>query len=133
MFKYSKIVLNKYSRDFSKHNFTQLALFTLLVMKFYTRITHGQIIDLLELSDKIQKYLHLKKILHYITLQKFFQRLPTSILHELNDEILNDNKINGKIIVLDGSGFINDYKDKYYTIIRHKQRKNHVKNHISLM
>ena len=33
VFKYSKIVLNKYSSQFLKHNFTQPALFTLLAMK----------------------------------------------------------------------------------------------------
>lgn len=38
-------------------------------------------------------------------------------------KILNDNKINGKIIVLDGSGFTDDYVDKYYVIIRRKQLK----------
>ena len=57
----SKIVLNKYSSHFSKHDFTQPALFTLLAVKIYTRSTYRQITDLLELSDKIQKYLHLKK------------------------------------------------------------------------
>nr|WP_301868367.1 hypothetical protein [Methanobrevibacter smithii] len=38
-------------------------------------------------------------------------------------KILDDNKINGKIIVLDGSGFTDDYVDKYYAIIRRKQLK----------
>ena len=79
-FNYSKIVLNKYSSHFSKHDFTQPALFTLLAVKIYTRSTYRQITDLLELSDKIQKYLHLKKVPHYTTLQ-FFQRLPTSIFY----------------------------------------------------
>ena len=36
-------------------------LFTLLAIKIYTRSTYRQITDLLELSDKIQRYLHLKK------------------------------------------------------------------------
>jgi hypothetical protein len=111
-------VLNKYSSHFSKHDFTQPALFTLLAVKIYTRSTYRQITDLLELSDTIQKYLHLKKIPHYTTLQKFFQRLPTSILQELNKQILLNHEINGEIIALDGSGFTNDYADKYYAIIR---------------
>ena len=131
-FKYSKIVLNKYSSYFSKHDFTQPALFTLLAVKIYTRSTYRQITDLLELSDKIQKYLHLKKVPHYTTLQKFFQRLPTSILQELNKQILLNNQIDGEIIALDGSGFTNDYADKYYAIIRRKERKSYVKNHISI-
>ena len=41
-------------------------------------------------------------------------------------------KINGEIIALDGSGFTNDYADKYYAIIRRKERKSYVKNHISI-
>ena len=61
VFKYSKIVLNMYSSHFSKHDFTQPALFTLLAVKIYTRSTYRQITDLLELSDTIQKYLHLKR------------------------------------------------------------------------
>lgn len=88
--------------------------------------------DLLELSDKIQKYLHLKKVPHYTTLQKFFKRLPTSILQQLNKQILLNNQIDGEIIALDGSGFTNDYADKYYAIIRRKERKSYVKNHISI-
>ena len=132
VFKYSKIVLNKYSSHFSKHDFTQPALFTLLAVKIYTRSTYRQITDLLELSDTIHKYLHLKKIPHYTTLQKFFQRLPTSILQELNKQILLNHEINGEIIALDLSGFTNDYADKYYAIIRRKERKSYVKNHISI-
>ncbi len=132
VFKYSKIVLNKYSSYFSKHDFTQHALFTLLAVKIYTQSTYRQITDLLELSDKIQRYLHLKKVPHYTTLQKFFQRLPTSILQELNKQILMNNSIDGEIIALDGSGFTNDHADKYYAIIRRKERKSYVKNHISI-
>lgn len=132
VFKYSKIVLNKYSNHFSKHDFTQPELFTLLAVKIYTRSTYRQIIDLLELYDKIHKYLHLKKVQHYTTLQKFFKRLPTSILQELNKQILINHQINSEIIALDGSGFTNDYADKYYPIIRRKERKNHAKNHISI-
>ena len=126
-FKYSKIVLNKYSSNFSRHDFTQPASFTLLAVKIYTRSTYRQITDLLELSDKIQKYLHLKKIPHYTTLQKFFRRLPTSILQEINKQILINHTISGEIIALDGSGFTNDYADKYYAIIRQKERKSYVK------
>ena len=108
VFKYSKIVLNKYSSHFSKHDFTRHALFTILAVKIYTRSTYRQITDLLELSNKIQRFLHLKKVSHYTTLQKFFQRLPTSILQQLNKQILINHHINDKIIALDGSRFIID-------------------------
>lgn len=131
-YKYAKIVLNKYSSKFSKQDYTQPALFTLLTIKIYTRSTYRQITDLLELSDRIKKYLHLKNVPHYTTLQKFFQRLPTSILKEINKIILTNSKIKSEIIAMDGSGFTNDYADKYYAIIRRKERKSYVKNHISI-
>lgn len=132
-FKYSKMMLNKYSNHFSKHDFTQPALFTILAVKIYTKNTYRQMTDLLELSDKIQKYIHLKNVLHHTTLQNFFQRLPTSILQELNKLILQNYQINGKIIALDRSGFTNDYTDKYYSIIRRKERKIRVKNYILIL
>ncbi|MEE0935575.1 MAG: transposase [Methanobrevibacter sp.] len=125
-------MLNKYSNNFSKHDFTQPALFTLLAVKIYTRSAYRQITDLLESSDKIQRYLHLKNVPHYTTLQKFFKRLPTAVLQELNKQILRNHQINSEIIALDGSGFANDYADKYYAIIRRKERKSYVKNHISI-
>ena len=53
-------------------------------------------------------------------------------MQELNKQILINHQINGEIIVLDGSGFTNDYADKYYAIIRRKERKSYVKNHISI-
>lgn len=53
-------------------------------------------------------------------------------MQELNKQILINHQINGEIIALDGSGFTNDYADKYYAIIRRKERKSHVKNHISI-
>ena len=120
-------MLNKYSSHFSKYDFTQPALFTLLAVKIYTRSTYREITNLLELSNKIHKYLHLKKVPHYTTLQKFFQRLPTPIFQELNKQILLNYQINDEIIALDGSRFTNDYADKYYTIIRRKEGKSYVK------
>lgn len=53
-------------------------------------------------------------------------------MQELNKQILINHQINGEIIALDGSGFTNDYADKYYAIIRRKERKSYVKNHISI-
>ncbi|MCQ2977320.1 MAG: transposase [archaeon] len=76
--------------------------------------------------------MHLKKIPHFTTLQKFFKRLPTAILQEINKIILANSEVNGEIVAMDGSGFTNDYADKYYAIIRRKERKSYVKNHISI-
>ncbi len=122
-YNYAKVVLNKYSNDYSKHEFTQPALFTLLAIKFYTQSTYRQITDLLTLSDRIKEYLHLKRVPHFTTLHKFFQRLPTSVLKEINKLILIESEIEPEIIALDGTGFTSDYADKYYAKIRKKERK----------
>ena len=53
-------------------------------------------------------------------------------MQELNKQILINHQINGEIIALCGSGFTNDYADKYYAFIRQKERKSYVKNHISI-
>jgi transposase len=129
---YAKITLNKYSNEHSKHLYTQPTLFTILAIKIYTKSTYRETIDLIEISDQIKKYLKIKKIPHFTTIQKFFNRLPSKILHEINTIILAQNQIQGEIIALDGSGFTNDYADKYYAIIRKKQRKSYIKNHLTI-
>ncbi|MFU2192205.1 transposase [Methanobacterium sp. MZD130B] len=35
-------------------------------------------------------------------------------------------------MALDGSGFTNDYADKYYAKIRQKERKSYIKNHLTI-
>ena len=42
------------------------------------------------------------------------------------------NDIKADIIALDGSGFTNDYADKYYAKIRQKERKSYIKNHLTI-
>lgn len=65
-------------------------------------------------------------------MQKFFQKLPSSIFKTINQLILRLYPVKGEIIALDGTGFTNDYADKYYAIIRAKERKSYVKNHIAI-
>ncbi|MDL2247040.1 transposase, partial [Methanobrevibacter sp. OttesenSCG-928-K11] len=131
-FNYAKITLNKYSNEFSKHSYTQHALFTIISLKIYTKSTYREIIDLIELSDQIKRYLRIKKVPHFTTIQKYFKRLSSTKLKEINRLILTQNEIQGEIIALDGSGFTNDYADKYYAIIRKKERKSYIKNHIAI-
>lgn len=129
-FKYAKKCLNKYSTVFSKHLYTQPALFSILGIKIYTKSTYRETMDLIDASDKIMKILRIKKAPHFTTIQKFFKKLPPSLLKEINSLVLSENEIEGEIIALDGSGFTSDYADKYYAKIRQKERKSYIKNHI---
>ncbi len=85
------------------------------------------------LSDRIKEYLHLKRVLHFTTLHKFFQRLPTSVFKGINKLIIRENKIESETIALDGTGFTIDYADKYYAKIRKKERKRYIKTILQLI
>lgn len=91
-----------------------------------------KIIDFIDVSDLIKKYLRIKKVPHFTTIQKFFKRLPSKQIREINRLILSLNDIKADIIALDGSGFTNDYADKYYAKIRQKERKSYIKNHLTI-
>lgn len=129
---YAKICLNKYSHYYSNHLYTQPALFTILALKIYLKLTYREITNLINLSSEIKQYLHIKKAPHYTTIQKFFKKTQTKLLHDINKLILIENEINVDIIALDGSGFTNDHADKYYAKIRKKERKSYIKNHIAI-
>jgi len=129
---YVKIAISKYSNAFSNHLYSQHALFTILAMKIYTKSTYREIIDFIDVSDIIKKYLRIKKVPHFTTIQKFFKRLPSKQIREINHLILSLNDIKADIIALDGSGFTNDYADKYYAKVRRKERKSYIKNHLTI-
>ena len=129
---YASMVFTKYSNEFSKKLYTQPALFTILALKIYTKSTYRQIIDLLSLSDKIKSFLGIKKAPHFTTIQKFFQKLSESKLKDINTLIISEKVKKCELIALDGTGFTNDYADKYYAKIRKKERKSYVKNHITI-
>jgi len=129
---YAKSCLKKYSHYFSKHLYSQSSLFTILSLKIYLKLTYREISNLIDLSDKLKKFLHIKRAPHFTTLQKFFKRLPTKVLNKINQSILTKNNIKPEIIVLDGSGFTNDHADKYYAQIRNQKRKSYIKNHIAI-
>ena len=93
---------------------------------------YREIIDFIDVSDLIKKYLRIKKVPHFTTIQKFFKRLPSKQIREINRLILSLNDIKADIIALDGSGFTNDYADKYYAKIRQKERKSYIKNHLTI-
>ena len=129
---YVKIAINKYSNAFSNHLYSQHTLFTILAMKIYTKSTYREITDVIDVSDVIKRYLRIKKVPHFTTIQKFFKRLPSEQIREINQLILLLNDIKADIIALDGSGFTNDYADKYYAKIRQKERKSYIKNHLTI-
>ena len=125
-------VLPKYSNYYSNHLYNQHQLFTILALKTYLKTTYREIIEILEGNTKIIKFLKLKKLPNYSTIQKFFVRLSSQVLMDLNDVVLSLTGIDCELVAMDGTGHISDYADKYYAKIRGKSRKSYIKNHIAI-
>ena len=131
-FNYAKWIFSKYSCDYSNHIYNQPQLFTILAMKTYLKTTYREIIEILDVSDKITKYLKLNKLPHYTTIQKFFIRMSDTKLKDLNNLILFMHPIDFELAAMDGTGHTSDYADHYYAKIRGKCRKSYIKNHITI-
>ena len=64
----AKWIFPKYSCDYSNHIYNQPQLFTILAMKTYLKTTYREIMECLELMDKIRKFLGLNKLPHFTTI-----------------------------------------------------------------
>jgi len=60
--------LDPYSSNFSRHDFTQQQLFTILVLRQFFKTDYRGIIQMLKDFAELRKTLKLKKIPHYSTL-----------------------------------------------------------------
>ncbi|KZX12844.1 hypothetical protein MBORA_10200 [Methanobrevibacter oralis] len=76
--------------------------FTILAIKTYLKTTYREIIEILEVSNKITNYLKLNKLPHYTTIQKFFLRMSDTKLKELNKLILLMHPIDCQLAAMDG-------------------------------
>ena len=74
-FNYAKWIFPMYSCNFSNHIYNQPQFSTILVMKTYLKITYREIIEILDVSDKITKFLKLNKLPHYTTIQKILCKI----------------------------------------------------------
>lgn len=129
-YNFAKSTIPTYSHQYSPKKFTQPVLFTIILYKLFKKDTYREIEEEINLSDKIKRILNIKKSPHYTTLQKYFKRVPTKILYNINTLILNHFTFKDIIVIMDGTGNTNDHADKYYANIRSKERKSYIKNHI---
>ncbi len=119
--KFSKIVdevckfcnIPKYFRYVQKKTFSNYQHLFLLVVKEH--MTYGYRMFIESLYDsKIPKYIQLKKIPHFTTLQKFAQRLPAKILNGL---VFSTRKLfnhHGDILGADSTGMELDHASSHY-------------------
>ena len=132
-YSYARMSLNLYSSKYSKKMYSQPALFTIIALKTYLNLTYRQIVEFISFSDRLQKYLKIKRAPDYSTLQKFFKRMPTNLFEQITKQIIVHLEIQPESVALDGSGFTSDYADKYYSKIRSHDVKNFTKCHIAVV
>lgn len=131
-YSYARMSLNLYSSKYSKKLYSQPALFSIIALKTYLNLTYRQIVEFISFSDRLKKYLKIKRAPDYSTLQKFFKRMPTDMFERITKQIIVHLKIQPELVALDGSGFTSDYADKYYSKIRSHDVKNFTKCHIAV-
>ena len=91
--------ISKYSCDYSNHIYNQPHLFTILAIKICLKIIYCEIIEILDVFDKITKYLKLNKLTHYTIIHKFFIRISETKLKDLNNLIFFMHPIDCELTV----------------------------------
>ena len=119
--KFSKIVDNlckigqipRYFRYVQKKTFDNFQHLFLLVAKEHTTYGYRMFIESLY-DSKIPKYIGLKNIPHFTTLQKFAQRLPAKIVDKLVFLTKDLFEKPGKILGSDSTGLDLDHASSHY-------------------
>ncbi len=103
-----------YSCKFSKRTFTQPQLVALYCLKIKLGVTYRDLVDWLREMPRIQKALGLKRLPHFTTVQKAFQRLGQVVLQLL--QRISASLLQGDgIAAVDASGWDRSYASRYYT------------------
>ena len=103
--------IREYSSKFSRKDYTQWQLLTLLcIMKRY-RLKYREAAEILQLMPELAEFLGLGKIPHWTTLNKFFLRLKNHMLAILVELAAGGSEIEASI---DASGYDRHYASKHY-------------------
>jgi hypothetical protein len=119
-----------YRTRFSKHEFNQHQLLSLLIFKEYLGVKYRQLCDILELNDDIKKILGCSRIPHYSTLCKFSHRISSKLISKVLQKITSlFYRSPGRIstIAVDSTGFPTSYFSYYYSVRALKERKGFLK------
>ena len=99
------------SSPYSRKDFAQHQLLTLLIFKEYLGAHYRDFIQLVEIMGIIQDQLHLKEIPYYSTLYKFSNRVPSPVINQLfrkGGSFMTEWKNVTSIVAIDSSGFTPD-------------------------
>jgi len=124
-----------YSCKFSKRTYTQHQLLILLLFKEYIGEDYRDIVELIEIMDRIKQQIALDQVPHYTTCQKFSSRIGPHILTKLLNRLSKLFYERGEQIPdtgIDSSGFTLSYASCYYSFRTNKTRKSFLKTSIAV-
>jgi hypothetical protein len=125
----------EYSSRYSRKDFTQHQLLTLLLLKEYLGARYRDFTDLVEIMGIVQEQLQLNEIPHYSTLCKFSKRVPANVLNQLFRKacsFMMEWKNVPSVVAIDSSGFTPDSASTYYSFRTGKTRHDYLKTTISV-
>jgi hypothetical protein len=124
-----------YRTKFSKHEFNQHQLLSLVIFKEYLGVKYRQLCDILELTGDIKEILGCTRIPHYSTLCKFSHRISSKLVSRVLQTVTSlFYRSPGRIstIAIDSTGFPTSYFSYYYSVRAQKERKGFLKISIAV-
>ena len=125
----------EYSSRFSRRDFTQPQLLTLLLFKEYLGAHYRDFVQNVEIMGIIQEQLQLNEIPQYSPLFKFSKRVPATVLYQLFRKacsFMTEWKNASSVVTIDPTGFTPDTSSTYYSVRTGKSRHDYLKTTISV-
>jgi iron only hydrogenase large subunit-like protein len=101
---------------YSKHTFTQHQHIVLNLLKIKFALTYRELVELLEEMSRVKRVLKLKRVPHFTTVHKAFNRLPTfewRNLLRISSSLFP--KEDDAALGMDASGYERFFARGYYT------------------